>query len=141
MHPLDSLGAQGWEADLRIWTEYLEISHQVAKPSVEFRLAEPPQVSVASIRRAPLLLPRRWLEKDHELRAPGRYLAGVGCDGSSYHSGATARDRDRLRQFKLEELGWTLHRIWPTEWWRRPREEMETLHKKLDAQLASFVTS
>jgi very-short-patch-repair endonuclease len=74
-------------------------------------------------------------------KIPGRYLAGVECDGASYHSGATARDRDRLRQFKLEELGWTLHRIWSTEWWRRPREEVETLHKKLNAQLASSVTS
>jgi len=44
--------------------------------------------------------------------APGTYLAGVECDGASYHSGATARDRDRLRQHKLEELGWKLQRIW-----------------------------
>jgi very-short-patch-repair endonuclease len=73
-------------------------------------------------------------------KAPGRYLAGVECDGASYHSGATARDRDRLRQFKLEELGWSLHRIWSTEWWRRPREEVDTLHNKLSAQLASYIS-
>ena len=71
-------------------------------------------------------------------KAPGRYLAGVECDGASYHSGATARDRDRLRQFKLEDLGWSLHRIWSTEWWRRPREELEAVHKKLELQLAAF---
>jgi very-short-patch-repair endonuclease len=74
-------------------------------------------------------------------KAPGRYLAGVECDGASYHSGATARDRDRLRQYKLEELGWTLHRIWSTEWWRRPGQETETLHKALNAQLANFTAS
>ncbi|HEY2346367.1 MAG TPA: DUF4011 domain-containing protein [Xanthomonadaceae bacterium] len=50
-------------------------------------------------------------------RAPGRYLVGVECDGRSYHSGATARDRDRLRQIVLEGLGWKLYRIWSTDWW------------------------
>jgi very-short-patch-repair endonuclease len=63
-------------------------------------------------------------------------LAGVECDGASYHSGATARDRDRLRQMKLEDLGWKLHRVWSTEWWRRPREEIDRLHKRLGEQLA-----
>jgi len=67
--------------------------------------------------------------------APGTYLAGIECDGASYHSGATARDRDRLRQMKLEDLGWKLHRVWSTEWWRRPREEVDRLHKSLREQL------
>ena len=71
-------------------------------------------------------------------KAPGRYLAGIECDGASYHSGATARDRDRLRQYKLEDLGWTLHRIWSTEWWRRPHEELEIVHKTLETQLAEY---
>ncbi len=63
--------------------------------------------------------------------APGTYLAGVECDGASYHSGATARDRDRLRQHKLEELGWKLQRIWSTDWWRRPDVALEHLHRSL----------
>lgn len=48
---------------------------------------------------------------------PGRYLLGIECDGATYHSQATARDRDRLRQSILEGLGWRLHRIWSTDWW------------------------
>jgi very-short-patch-repair endonuclease len=71
-------------------------------------------------------------------KAPGTYLAGVECDGASYHSAATARDRDRLRQAKLEELGWKLHRIWSTEWWRRPQEEIGRIHSKLEQQLAEL---
>jgi very-short-patch-repair endonuclease len=63
--------------------------------------------------------------------APGTYLAGVECDGASYHSGATARDRDRLRQHKLEELGWKLQRIWSTDWWRRPAFALDQLHENL----------
>lgn len=55
--------------------------------------------------------------------APGRYLLGVECDGANYHSGKSARDRDRLRQAVLEGLGWRLHRVWSTDWWlQRPKE-------------------
>jgi very-short-patch-repair endonuclease len=51
-------------------------------------------------------------------QAPGRYLLGVECDGATYHSAATARDRDRLRQEVLESLGWRICRIWSTDWLR-----------------------
>jgi hypothetical protein len=37
---------------------------------------------------------------------PGRYLAGVECDGATYHRSATARHRDRLRELVLTDLGW-----------------------------------
>jgi very-short-patch-repair endonuclease len=50
--------------------------------------------------------------------APGRYLLGVECDGATYHSSATARDRDRLRQEVLEDLGWRICRVWSTDWVR-----------------------
>ena len=52
---------------------------------------------------------------------PGRYILAVECDGASYHSSATARDRDRLRQSVLEGLGWRFHRIWSTDWFRDPQ--------------------
>jgi len=66
-------------------------------------------------------------------RAPGRYLVGVECDGRSYHSAASARDRDRLRQHILEGLGWKIHRIWSTDWWLDPERELEKLQATLDA--------
>ena len=64
-------------------------------------------------------------------RAPGRYLLGVECDGRTYHSGATARDRDRLRQYVLEGLGWELFRIWSTDWWLNPQEPIRKLEARL----------
>lgn len=64
--------------------------------------------------------------------APGRYLLGIECDGRTYHSGATARDRDRLRQMILEGLGWQLHRIWSTDWWIDPKGETKKLQVLLD---------
>ncbi len=68
-------------------------------------------------------------------RAPGRYLVGIECDGASYHSGATARDRDRLRQHVLESLGWRIHRIWSTDWWMNAEGEIESLTTWLHALL------
>ena len=58
-------------------------------------------------------------------RQPGRYLLGIECDGASYHSARSARDRDRLRQQVLEGLGWTIHRIWSTDWFKYPTRELE----------------
>ena len=54
----------------------------------------------------------------------GRYLLGIECDGAAYHSSRSARDRDRLRQDVLEAHGWIIHRIWSTDWFQRPAEEL-----------------
>ncbi|MDD4615568.1 MAG: DUF3320 domain-containing protein [Alphaproteobacteria bacterium] len=56
---------------------------------------------------------------------PGRFVLGIECDGASYHSSRSARDRDRLRQAVLEDHGWIIHRIWSTDWFRRPNEQLE----------------
>ena len=58
---------------------------------------------------------------------PHGYILGVECDGASYHSAKSARDRDRLRQEVLEGLGWQLHRIWSTDWFTDSRQEAERL--------------
>jgi very-short-patch-repair endonuclease len=67
---------------------------------------------------------------------PGRYLAGVECDGASYHRSATARDRDRLREMVLTDLGWRIRRIWSTEWWMDASSAAEKIDAKLTADLA-----
>lgn len=61
----------------------------------------------------------------------GRYVLGIECDGASYHSAATARDRDKLRQLVLESLGWKLYRIWSTEWWRDRKHAEEKLLQRI----------
>jgi transcription elongation GreA/GreB family factor len=60
---------------------------------------------------------------------PGCYLAAIECDGATYHSALSVRDRDRIRQEILESLGWRgrIWRIWSTDWFRSPRSEMEKL--------------
>jgi very-short-patch-repair endonuclease len=66
---------------------------------------------------------------------PGRYILGVECDGESYHSSRSARDRDRLRDQVLKGLGWKLHRIWSTDWFRSPSEEVARIVARVDALL------
>lgn len=51
-------------------------------------------------------------------KRPGEYVLAIEADGASYHSSSLARERDRLRQFLLEDRGWTFHRIWSTDWFR-----------------------
>lgn len=65
----------------------------------------------------------------------GAYLAGIECDGATYHGSATARDRDKIRQAVLEALGWTIFRIWSTDWFRNPAAVVDRLHEKLQKLL------
>ena len=65
----------------------------------------------------------------------GAYLAGVECDGASYHGSATARDRDKVREQVLRGLGWNILRVWSTDWWFDARGCAERLHTSLQALL------
>ena len=56
---------------------------------------------------------------------PGRHVLAIECDGATYHSAQSARDRDRLRQQHLEALGWRFHRIWSTDWFNNRVDELE----------------
>ena len=64
---------------------------------------------------------------------PGAYLAAIECDGASYHSALSVRDRDRIRQEILESVGWRgrIWRIWSTDWFRTPRQETDKLMRWL----------
>jgi very-short-patch-repair endonuclease len=66
---------------------------------------------------------------------PGRYLAGVECDGATYHRSATARDRDKLRESVLRGLGWEIVRIWSTDWWVDATSALDKVHARLTGLL------
>lgn len=63
---------------------------------------------------------------------PGHYLMGIECDGASYHSAKSTRDRDRLRQSILERLGWRIRRIWSTDWYKNPSAALAPILEELD---------
>lgn len=58
---------------------------------------------------------------------PGQFILGVECDGAAYHSTQAARDRDRLRQAVLENMGWEIYRIWSTDWLARKEEILDEI--------------
>jgi very-short-patch-repair endonuclease len=58
---------------------------------------------------------------------PGTFLCGLECDGATYHSARSVRERDRLRQEVLERLGWRIYRIWSTDWFRNPTLQTSNL--------------
>ena len=64
--------------------------------------------------------------------SPGLYLAGVECDGAAYHGSPSARDRDRIRHAMLENLGWRLIRVWSTDYFRDPEEQIQKVHNRLN---------
>jgi len=63
---------------------------------------------------------------------PGRFLMGIECDGATYHSAKSVRDRDRLRQDILEDLGWNISRIWSTDWFKNPEACLIPIIEKLE---------
>ena len=63
---------------------------------------------------------------------PGEFLLGIECDGRTYHSSATARDRDRLREEVLRKLEWKIYRIWSTDWFKNPQRELDRLIKYIE---------
>ena len=73
----------------------------------------------------------------HHPDQPGVYALGVECDGYQYHSSKVARDRDRLREKVLRGLGWNLHRIWGTAWYRDRNGE----ERKLRAAIEHAITA
>lgn len=63
----------------------------------------------------------------------GTFILGIECDGAAYHSSKTARDRDRTRQAILEDLGWTIHRIWSPDWISNTDREVQRIEDKINS--------
>ncbi len=66
---------------------------------------------------------------------PGAFLAGIECDGATYHSAATARDRDKLREQVLRGLGWEILRIWSPDWWYDRASVLDRMQAELNRLL------
>ena len=61
-----------------------------------------------------------------------RYILAIECDGVTYHSSRSARDRDRLRQTVLENLGWKFYRIWSTDWFYQTNDSKRRLIEAIE---------
>lgn len=56
-----------------------------------------------------------------------KYILGIECDGATYHSSKSARERDIHRQRYLESRGWKIARIWSYNWWSDSKGEIEKI--------------
>jgi hypothetical protein len=72
---------------------------------------------------------------------PNGYILGIECDGETYHAANSARERDRLRDEVLTNLGWTLYRIWSTSWFTDLTSEIKRLQNTINARLALLLHS
>ena len=68
---------------------------------------------------------------------PARFVLGIECDGATYHSAKSARDRDRLRQEALLRLGWKLIRVWSTDWFRDPATQAKRLSTEIERAISA----
>jgi very-short-patch-repair endonuclease len=103
---------------------------QVASELVRRGVKVVPQVGVTGYR-----IDMGVLDDD----VPGRFVCGIECDGVAYHSAETARDRDRLRQQVLEARGWTIVRVWSTDWFKDRGGQIERLLQLIGSAKVSAI--
>ena len=48
------------------------------------------------------------------------FVLGIECDGKTYRSIPSVRERDIHRKRFLESRGWEMTRIWSIDWWKNP---------------------
>ena len=99
-----------------------EVAHRLRNKGWEVRT----QIGVSGYR-----IDLGIIHPDH----PGSFLAGIECDGATYHSSPSARDRDRIRQTHLESSGWRLVRIWSTSYFFDPESTIDEVDRKLNQLL------
>jgi len=59
------------------------------------------------------------------------YILAILLDSHAYVSSHNARDRDRLHDLVLEQLGWQIHRVWSVDWYRNPDSEVKRIVDRL----------
>jgi very-short-patch-repair endonuclease len=65
-------------------------------------------------------------------KRPASFLLGIECDGATYHSHKSARDRDRIRTEVLTNMNWRIHRVWSTDWFRNPKHQLDQILQAIE---------
>ncbi len=149
MQPGDIIGGPDRSLGVNAMKQYLEFAQtgrSVQRASTWERSPQSPfEIAVSQVvRRLGLqVVPQVGVAGyfiDLGVLAPGsqdEFLLGIECDGATYHSAKSARDRDRLREQVIRRRGWVLHRIWSTDWFLNRSSEEERLRRAIQEQLAN----
>jgi very-short-patch-repair endonuclease len=70
-------------------------------------------------------------------RDPSRMVLAIEADGASYWQSGSVRDRDRLRGEHLQRLGWQYHRLWSTNWFRNPDDEVARVQEAYERAVSA----
>ncbi len=65
------------------------------------------------------------------------FVLGIECDGKTYRSIPSVRERDVHRRRFLESRGWEITRVWSLDWWKNPEEVLSRIEHFLTILLAS----
>lgn len=65
------------------------------------------------------------------------FVLGIECDGKTYRSIPSVRERDIHRKRFLESRGWEMTRIWSIDWWKNPTLVIEKIEHFLKVLLES----
>ena len=79
---------------------------------------------------------------DFAIRDPktNKYILAIEADGATYHSSEYARERDYMRQRILESRGWRFVRIWSTDWWLNPDQEIARVMAALGKPVQNLIS-
>jgi very-short-patch-repair endonuclease len=64
------------------------------------------------------------------------FILGIECDGAMYHSSEDAVEHDYYRQQYLESRGWSIYRIWSTNWWEDYQTEVTKVLRFMDLKIS-----
>ena len=65
------------------------------------------------------------------------FVLGIECDGKTYRSIPSVRERDIHRKRFLESRGWEMTRIWSIDWWKNPDLVIDKIEHFLQVLLES----
>jgi hypothetical protein len=63
---------------------------------------------------------------------PTKYIMGILLDGDNYRRTKNTRDREVAQTGVLNNLGWTLMRIWTIDWWDNRDKVIQKILRQLD---------
>jgi very-short-patch-repair endonuclease len=131
---------------LRAFLKYLETGMLVDKPDITGKGFDSPfeesvyeLLSDVGIKTIPQVgVAGYFIDLAVEAQEGHDFILAIECDGATYHSSKSARDRDRLKDEVLKNLGWRVYRIWSVDWFKNREHEVQKLIKVIKEEQATY---